>query len=63
LNSIPKDERSRHIKDLWPTKQEEEASISTITDENVDAIMVEELTEATKYSKNKKAPGYRVLLL
>jgi hypothetical protein len=43
---------------LMVKKQEEEPSISATTDENVDSITVEELTEAAKYSKNEKGPGY-----
>lgn len=33
-------------------------SISATTDETVDPITVEELTDAIKYNKNKKAPSY-----
>jgi hypothetical protein len=62
LNPISKDEWIRYFKGLWSTKQEEEPSINATTDENLDPITVEELTEAIKYSRNKKAPGYDELM-
>jgi hypothetical protein len=51
LNPISKDEWIWHFKDSRSTEQEEEPSISATTDENVDPIRAEELTEAIKYSR------------
>jgi hypothetical protein len=49
-----KAEWSRHFKDLWIIKQEEEPIINFTADENVQHITVERLNESMKYSKNKK---------
>jgi hypothetical protein len=57
LNPISKDKWIRYFKNLWSTKQEEEPAVSATTDNNADAVTSEELEEAIKYSKNKKAPG------
>jgi hypothetical protein len=58
LNPLSRVELTRYFKDLWLTKQEEEPSISAVTDKNVDSIIAKEPTEAIKCSKNKKVPGY-----
>jgi hypothetical protein len=43
----------KDFKDLWSPKQEK-PSICATTDENVDPITAEELTEIMKFKKNKK---------
>jgi hypothetical protein len=54
LNPISKAEWIRYFKDLWSIKQEEEPSISATTDESVDPMTVEELTQAINAVRIKK---------
>lgn len=55
INIIEKDRWIKHYKDLWYEEQSETVKIQANAD--VDNLSIEELQEALKKSKNRKAPG------